>query len=79
MRIECTEAKLSDTDAITGQHYQLKKGDQVEVHDDYGARLCRLGWAKDVAGKVKSGVRKPGPEVLVPAKMTVGARGRTNG
>lgn len=76
MRIEVTEDRLSDTDADTGRHYALAKGDVVTVPDAYGAKLCARGWAKDVDGKVKTGERKAGPEVLAPKKKTVAAKTR---
>ena len=77
MRIEVLEERLSDTNAATGQHYQLGKGDIVTVPDDYGARLVWLGWAKDVDGKVKTGERKPGPETLTPQKAVVRSSAKT--
>ena len=79
MQIECTEERLSDVDAETGQLYQLKKGDRVTVSATYAARLCGFGWAKDVAGKIKSGERKPGAEELRIDKVTVASRGRSHG
>lgn len=77
MRIEITEKRISDTDAATGQHYQLSEGDIVTVPDAYGARLCALGWAKDVAGVVPTGERKPGADAVVPKKLTISSRGTT--
>lgn len=79
MRIEILEERLSDTNAESGRHYLASKGDTLTVPDDYGARLCRFGWAKDLDGKVKTGERKPGVETLVPAKKVVKSRGRTRG
>lgn len=77
MRIEVLEDRLSDTDAETGRHYLLSKGDIVTVSDSYGARLCKYGWVRDLEGKVESGERKPGAEVLEPQKKVVASRGRT--
>ena len=76
MRIEILEDRLSDTDAITGQHYSLSKGDIVTVPDDYGARLCGFGWVKDLDGKVESAERKPGAEVLAPRSKVVKSAAR---
>lgn len=73
MRIEVTEERLSDTDADTGTHYALTKGDTVTVPDAYGKRLCDLGWVKDLDGKTKTGERIPGPATLAPRKKTVAA------
>jgi hypothetical protein len=49
MKVEIVANKLSDTDASTGQHYMLAKGDAVTVPDAYGRKLCDAGWAKDVS------------------------------
>lgn len=79
MRIEILEDRLSDTDAGTGQHYSLSKGDIVTVPDDYGARLCGFGWVKDLDGKVESAERKPGAEVLAVKKKVIASSSRVRG
>ena len=61
MKIEIVANKLSDTDASTGQHYRLAKGDQVTVPDEYGRKLCDAGWAKDITdyGALEEGAEDP--------------------
>lgn len=76
MRIECTEERISDMDADTGQHYQMSKGDILTVPDAYGARLCSYGWVKDVDGNVPSAERKPGAQELRIDKATIGSKAR---
>lgn len=72
MRVEVLEDRLKDTDATTGQHYNLVKGDVITVPDAYGARLCGFGWVRDVDGVVPTGERIPGAEVLAPKRMKIG-------
>jgi hypothetical protein len=79
MRIEVLEKRLSDTDPDTGQHHLWTKGDTATVSDAYGKYLCERGWAKDMAGKVKTAERKPGLATLEVQKATIGSRGRTRG
>ena len=38
-----------------GQTYEA--GDTKTVDEDFGAYVCGVGWAKDLAGQVKSGDR----------------------
>lgn len=79
MRIEVLEERLSDTDAETGRHYLLGKGDIVTVSDAYGARLCAFGWVKDADGVVETGERKPGAEILIPQKLLIKTGAKVNG
>lgn len=71
MRIEVLEESLKDTDQSTGTRYSLSKSDVVTVSDECGKRWCGFGWVKDLEGKVKTGERKPGAEVLQPQKKVV--------
>jgi hypothetical protein len=64
MRVEVTEDRLSTKDRETGRLYVQEKGDIITVPDALGERWCGLGWAKDVAGKVATGERKPGVVTL---------------
>lgn len=64
MRIEIVANKLSDTDADTGTHYRLEKGDTITVPDAYGKKLCDCGWAKDVDGNYESAEFTPGAAKL---------------
>lgn len=64
MRIEIVANKLSDTDADTGTHYRLEKGDTITVPDAYGEKLCDAGWAKDVDGNYESAEFTPGAAKL---------------
>ncbi len=74
MRIECLEARISTTDADTGQHYQLTQGDVVSVPDAFGRRLCDRGWAKDVDGQHATGPRTTVPVQVNPKTVTVTAK-----
>lgn len=79
MRIEVLEDRLKDTNAATGQRYNLVKGDIVTVPDDYGTRLCGFGWVKDLDGNVPSAERKPGAEVLEVQKKVIKSSANTRG
>lgn len=79
MRIQVLEKKLKDTDPFTGTRYDVTEGTELVVHDDYGARLCRLGWAKDLDGNVPTGERKEGVEVLSPKKAVSGVKSTQGG
>ncbi len=74
MRVEITEAKLSDSDTETGSHYVLGKGDLVTVSEATGARWCSYGWAKDIAGKVKTGERIEGAREVQAQDADLGGR-----
>lgn len=76
MRIEVLEKRISDVDADTGKHRVMVKGDVLTVPDAYGARMCALGWVKDLDGKVKTEERIPGPQMVTPHKLTIKARGK---
>lgn len=71
MKIEVTEKSLKDAG------YALVEGDSITVPDDVGKEWCRLGWAKDVAGKVPTGERKVVGAELIPAKMTTSTKAST--
>lgn len=76
MRIEVLEERLSDTDADTGVHRLLVRGDTLTVPDAYGRRLCALGWVKDLDGAVETGPRVPGAQLLTPRRKVVAGRTR---
>lgn len=71
MKIEILEANLNDMDANTGECHSWVLGDVAEVSDEYGARLCSFGWARDIAGAVPTGERKPGVFFVLPQKRLV--------
>ena len=88
MRVEILEELIRDTEVIPSTdpkeppreiHREMVKGDTLTVSDAYGARLCKLGWAKDLDGNVETGERKPGAETLVVQKLTTTTRGRIRG
>jgi hypothetical protein len=80
MRVEITEAKISDVDLDTGRLYTLEQGDILTVPDALGARWCAYGWARDTAGVVPTGERIPGPrDVILDVQDHTLAGGSTNG
>ena len=79
MKIEIVANKLSDTDASTGQHHQLAKGDVVTVSDEYGQKLCDAGWAKDASGEYASAPFTPGAAKLKVDKLNVQPKGAPKG
>lgn len=58
IKVEILEDTLKDT--IAGIAITLHKGDQVSVDREIAKYWCRLGWAKDIKGKIKTGERIPG-------------------
>lgn len=65
MRVEIFEERLKDMDPETGQHYNLVKGDRVNVPDSLGARWCALGWTGDLDGNVITGERDSNKKYIV--------------
>jgi len=55
MKIEILEERLRGLDRVTGQHYDVERGDRITVSDECGAAWCAHGWAKDLAGEVETG------------------------
>lgn len=68
MKVEILEEKLS-SDSFVGE-----KGDRFTVPDDIGHRWCQLGWAKDLAGIVATGERKPGINRINVQNINQGAK-----
>lgn len=70
MKVEIVANKLSDTDAESGVHHRLEKGDVVTVSDQYGRKLCDAGWAKDTSGEYESAPFTPGAATVKANKAT---------
>jgi len=64
MQVEILEERLS-SDGFAGC-----MGDRFTVPDDVGAAWCSRGWAKDLAGVVKTGERKTHNVNINPKKLT---------
>lgn len=65
----CTENNLKFTHTITGEFFNLKKGDVVDLPDNMVADFCELGWGTCPDFTTKD--RTPGFKVLDPNNSQV--------
>ena len=79
IQVEVLEESLKSKDRETGERYNLSKGDVVTVSDALGQHWCAQGWAKDVAGKVKTGERRVIAATLNPDKAVHASKSKSKG
>ena len=72
MRIEALELFKDGKDIY-------EKGDQRSVSKEDGEYFCSLGWAKDLDGKVKTGVRQKNGETRLDVRNAVHKQEVTRG
>jgi len=67
MRIEAIDKiRAKDDD---GRDLHMEPGDIRTVGDNFGALACRMGWAKDVEGKVETGQKSRDPVTVLPQNV----------
>ena len=72
--------KVKILEDIKHEGQQFTKDEQLTVDDALGTYFCNAGWAKDMAGKVKTAERDPHRKVLLDVasaghKQTAGEAG----
>ncbi len=55
---------------ISSDGYKFMKGDIVTLEHEIGARWCSNGWAEDMSGAVKTGMRNVNPVSVNPKTVT---------
>lgn len=69
MRIECLDRiRATDDD---GAPVKGEPKDQLTVGPNFGALACRMGWAKDLEGKVATGEKSTKPVTVSPANVII--------